>query len=313
MDWDGTQFPPDDGRPLCSLYHNRLIIAVDWTTARDKKLDESALDPQNIIVGGVGSGVLGPKSEITLADCLQSYSCDELFDENSWYCGVCKAHRQGTMKAYFYKLPDILVIHIKRFNMSARWREKIRTKVIFPIDGLDMAQYTIDGNGERDTSVDSSSLYDLYAVINHIGGMSGGHYNAAVRYYGHARDSASLASPPQSVKPRADDDEKSASGTEETATTANESKTDYRSSLAPPNTKKIRGIFSCVSAVPTNVAQADLTEEDLFRAKSHVGQWFLIDDDSSVPIEEASVVTANAYVLFYRRRVLSNSSGKANF
>ena len=57
------------------------------------------------------------------------------------YCSPCKAHRQGEMRAWFYRLPDVLIIHIKRFNMTARWREKIRTKVIFPLQGLDMSEF----------------------------------------------------------------------------------------------------------------------------------------------------------------------------
>jgi ubiquitin C-terminal hydrolase len=89
------------------------------------------------------------------------------------------------VKQSLYRLPDILIIHIKRFNMTARFREKIRAKVDYPLQDLDMRPFTVQvqsegspesANGESigptDGNVKISSnedVYDLYGVSNHLG------------------------------------------------------------------------------------------------------------------------------------------------
>lgn len=102
------------------------------------------------------------------------------------YCSGCKTHQKGKMTQRLYQLPDILVIHIKRFNMTARFREKIRAKVVYPLKGLDMSPFCA-GGGDRATAPppsvsEGNEIYDLYGVSNHIGGMNGGHYTAFVRF-----------------------------------------------------------------------------------------------------------------------------------
>jgi ubiquitin C-terminal hydrolase len=59
----------------------------------------------------------------------------EELDDGTWYCNRCKSHQK------LYRLPDILVIHFKRFNMTTRFREmKFRAKVADPIKALDMEE-----------------------------------------------------------------------------------------------------------------------------------------------------------------------------
>jgi ubiquitin carboxyl-terminal hydrolase 8 len=79
------------------------------------------------------------------------------------------------------RFPDTLIIHIKRFNMTARFGEKIKTLVTFPLRGLDLYQFSTHHMHKDKTSVPGSSqkpmsqespqryVYDLYGVTNHIG------------------------------------------------------------------------------------------------------------------------------------------------
>jgi hypothetical protein len=138
---------------------------------------------------------------VSLAECLSSFTAEEELDDGTWYCNRCKSHQKGTVIQKLYRLPDILVIHIKRFNMTARFREKIRAKVAYPIKALDMAPYCVPrscdrrrGRGAAGAGTGSScdrakepsavsgglggggvaaacseNLYDLYGVSNHIG------------------------------------------------------------------------------------------------------------------------------------------------
>jgi ubiquitin C-terminal hydrolase len=134
-----------------------------------------------------------PKGGITLGQCLQEHTKEEVLDGgNEVYCGVCKEHRQMRKIVKFCRpfLPRILILSLKRFefrNVSGltgfrgAHREKIETFVDFPLDHLDLAPFCQAGLGE---STDGSCVYDLFAVCNHYGRMGFGHYTAAARDQG---------------------------------------------------------------------------------------------------------------------------------
>jgi ubiquitin C-terminal hydrolase len=71
-------------------------------------------------------------------------------------------------------LPDILILHLKRFNFDGGYLDKIEDLVTFPIRNLDMQKYVIDG-------MKQSTIFDLYAVVNHHIYQTGGHYTAVVQ------------------------------------------------------------------------------------------------------------------------------------
>ncbi|CAG8783701.1 14509_t:CDS:1, partial [Racocetra persica] len=94
-------------------------------------------------------------------------------------------------------LPDILLIHLKRFSFDGPFRDKLDTNVFFPLKNLDLTSYVptpipqptqIGSIPKMDIPGSGGSLqqtgpfiYDLYAVSNHYGGLNGGHYTACVR------------------------------------------------------------------------------------------------------------------------------------
>ena len=109
-------------------------------------------------------------SVTTLEDCLHEFTGDEQLSHNDlWYCPRCKKNQPASKKIDLWKLPEILVIHLKRFSQVRRWGNKIDTLIDFPIRGLDMTHRVLG------TDTEDSLLYDLYAVDNHYGGMGGGH------------------------------------------------------------------------------------------------------------------------------------------
>jgi len=79
----------------------------------------------------------------------------------------------ATKKFDLWKVPDILIVHLKRFSYNSLWRDKISTFVDFPILGFDISKFIVNEKEEK-----SSCIYDLYAVSNHYGGLGGGHYTA---------------------------------------------------------------------------------------------------------------------------------------
>ncbi|KAE9616789.1 putative ubiquitinyl hydrolase 1 [Lupinus albus] len=93
------------------------------------------------------------------------------------YCPRCKEHRQASKKLDLWRLPEVLVIHLKRFQYSRFMKNKLETYVNFPVDNLDLSAYISYGN-------DKPYRYMLYAISNHYGSTGGGHYTAFVHHGG---------------------------------------------------------------------------------------------------------------------------------
>lgn len=149
---------------------------------------------------GVGKHNSRASGKITLEECLNAFAKEEQIPEA--YCSKCKDFRVQTTRMTLWRLPPVLVIHLKRFQFTATMRRKLRDLVEFPIEGLDVSKITAPdgriskGLGRTDEKKDDSteatdtssmnatgpeSLYDLYGVIHHQGALSGGHYVASIK------------------------------------------------------------------------------------------------------------------------------------
>ena len=106
---------------------------------------------------------------VEISECFNLFSRKEKLDEfNTSYCSNCKDHVEGIKKMDIFRLPKILIIHFKRFKQKGYFSSKNNKLVEFPIEGLDMQSFCLNGGG----------IYDLYAVSNHYGSLEGGHYTA---------------------------------------------------------------------------------------------------------------------------------------
>lgn len=113
------------------------------------------------------------KRGISLQDCFAETAKTEILSENNtWRCPRCKEERMASKTLEVYTVPDILIIHLKRFSGSRAFHNsKLTDLVDFPIEGLDVGPWV----GLKD---DKGTVYDLFAVDNHYGGLGGGHYTA---------------------------------------------------------------------------------------------------------------------------------------
>jgi uncharacterized UBP type Zn finger protein len=91
------------------------------------------------------------------------------------YCPRCKEQRQASKKLDLWRLPDVLVIHLKRFSFSRSTKQKLETFVNFPIHDLDLTNYIANKKSSE------RQIYELYAVSNHYGSMASGHYTAHIK------------------------------------------------------------------------------------------------------------------------------------
>lgn len=110
------------------------------------------------------------KPNITLNDCFLEYFKTETLDNNNlWFCDKCKNKVPAIKKISLWSLPKILVIQLKRFSTL---HVKNNDTIEYPLENLDISEWIDTLNRE---SI-SYPAYKLYAIINHIGNQSGGHY-----------------------------------------------------------------------------------------------------------------------------------------
>ncbi|ETW44598.1 hypothetical protein PFNF135_01167 [Plasmodium falciparum NF135/5.C10] len=120
--------------------------------------------------------------------CLKLFSEEEHLDENNtWYCSNCKLHVQAYKKLDLFRMPIILILHLKRFNNTNRWlRTKIDSYVYYPHkdkEYLNMAPYILQDGLKHMTKLNPkyAPLYELIGVNCHTGSLCGGHYFAYVK------------------------------------------------------------------------------------------------------------------------------------
>ncbi|XP_061612275.1 ubiquitin carboxyl-terminal hydrolase 31-like [Phyllopteryx taeniolatus] len=203
-----TYLLPQEEQPLCHPSVERAYkscgpggpphvkIVVEWDKETKDYLFKRTEDeyiPDAESVRHAKEQHLQPQS-CSLAQCFQLYTKEEqLAPDDAWRCPHCKQLQQGSIKLSLWTLPDILILHLKRFRQDGDRRMKMQNMVKFPLTGMDMAPHMVK-RSQSSWSLPShwspwrrpyglgrdpeDYLYDLYAVCNHHGTMQGGHYTA---------------------------------------------------------------------------------------------------------------------------------------
>lgn len=149
---------------------------------------------------------LGSFKDILLHDCLENFVTTELLDENNkWHCPRCKRFTKLTKKITITRLPQVLIIHFKRFKISNNgYFNKLDTYIKYPVNEvLDLTPYWPDVGTSVNDNISSSERftkekeqqilstlptrnqqppfkYKLYGVANHFGNLTTGHYTSYV-------------------------------------------------------------------------------------------------------------------------------------
>ncbi|KAH1180697.1 hypothetical protein KIL84_001631 [Mauremys mutica] len=117
-------------------------IAIDWDSDMKKRYyDEEEAE------GYVKHECLGHvqrRQPVKLRECVELFTTVEtLEEENPWYCPACKRHQLATKKLDLWALPEVLIIHLKRFSYTRLAREKLDALVEFPLRDLDFSDFII--------------------------------------------------------------------------------------------------------------------------------------------------------------------------
>ncbi|XP_023162592.2 ubiquitin carboxyl-terminal hydrolase 31 isoform X2 [Drosophila hydei] len=163
-------------------------------------------------VARLSASKLNDTAALTLEQCLEHYTkAETLSAEDAWRCPHCQQYLPVVKTLGLWSLPDILVVHFKRFRQhqaKGPQAAKLTTMVKFPLTAFDMSPHLARGvrecnslgsameqsNKSKARSGDSRSStlnsraepkdtrYDLYAVCYHQGDtLETGHYTAACK------------------------------------------------------------------------------------------------------------------------------------
>ncbi|XP_008853956.1 ubiquitin carboxyl-terminal hydrolase 43 isoform X2 [Nannospalax galili] len=192
---------PQDSRPLCHWAVDRALhlrrpggpphvkLAVEWDSSVTERLFGSLQEERVQDADSVWRQQQAHQQpSCTLDECFQSYTKEEqLAQDDAWKCPHCQVLQQGVVKLSLWTLPDILIIHLKRFCQVGERRNKLSTLVKFPLFGLNMAPHVAQRSTSSKaglgpwpswkepaclpTAYPLDFLYDLYAVCNHHGSL----------------------------------------------------------------------------------------------------------------------------------------------
>ncbi|XP_072944709.1 ubiquitin carboxyl-terminal hydrolase 16/45 isoform X2 [Epargyreus clarus] len=216
--------------------------------------------------------------ECSVQSCLTQFTALELLTGNNKVgCETCTERINGkdgktvytnaTKRFLVSSPPAILILHLKRFQIGPRCMfRKMSKHVDFPTV-LDLAPFCAMDKMKRVANVSrgqSELPYSLYGVVEHSGGMHGGHY---VAY----------------VKVRAGDGRRSFLP---------------RGANRPPPAPAAGG-----DAAPDSDSELSGYEsgEGAAAAEAPPGRWYYVSDSMVSEVSEEKVLRAQAYLLFYER------------
>jgi ubiquitin carboxyl-terminal hydrolase 9/13 len=113
----------------------------------------------------------------SVTSCLRRFSEEEMLCErNKFHCDKCGGLQEAEKRMKIKRLPRILALHLKRFKYTEDMQrlQKLFHRVVYP--------YYLRLFNTTDDAEDPDRLYELYAVVVHIGGGPyHGHYVSIIK------------------------------------------------------------------------------------------------------------------------------------
>jgi len=113
----------------------------------------------------------------SVTSCLRKFSAEEMLCErNKFHCDHCGGLQEAEKRMKIKRLPKVLALHLKRFKYTEDMTrlEKLFHRVVYP--------YHLRMFNTTDDAQDPDRLYELYAVVVHIGSNAfHGHYVSVIK------------------------------------------------------------------------------------------------------------------------------------
>ena len=119
-------------------------------------------------------------SSLSIQECLRAFTIDEKLEgKEAFFCEVCQEKTSATKHLRLHRLPDALILHVKRFRHGGAGggAGKLTTDVSFPLKELNLHPHL----SPESPHPAEACCYDLYAVSYHTGTLAGGHYLACCK------------------------------------------------------------------------------------------------------------------------------------
>ncbi|XP_004529815.1 ubiquitin carboxyl-terminal hydrolase 16 [Ceratitis capitata] len=261
--------------------------------------------------------------ECSVQSCLNNFTGVELMTGNNRVgCENCTKRINGknpkaktvntnaTKQFLISSPPAVLILHLKRFQLDSRCTfRKLTSGVGFPMV-LDIAP-CCGSKVKNLPNIDRKQkklLYALYGIVEHSGGINGGHYTAYVKVRAKlSREDKRWNFLAQGSKAELDQDDEQREKLEEML--AKERARELRmkaaydsddcSSTTTTNTSDDDELLADgVAAAAGGVYDGDDEARDVQVPK---GKWYYVSDSQVQEVNEETVLKAQAYLLFYDR------------
>jgi len=160
---------------MTNMFHGQFMNIITSRQTNERSFRFEPFSSISIAVPERGPMEGGPdgKGLISIQDCLDKFFASETLTGDSKWESPTAGKVDAVKGARIWRLPEVLILSLKRFTMMGA---KVRTRISYPLTGLDMSSYcTGMATDEGD------AVYDLVGVVIHMGVLYGGHYISLAR------------------------------------------------------------------------------------------------------------------------------------
>lgn len=286
------------GRPKASNSHQRqrTVSHSDWSTtiAPRYQCDEGECSVQSCLNNFTGIELMTGNNKVGCEACTERVNGRDGKSVNT----------NATKQFLISSPPAVLILHLKRFQMGARFMfRKLTRHVTFPFL-LDIAPFC-GTKVKRLPNVDRRQrklLYSLYGIVEHSGGMHGGHYVAYVKVRPEmGPGDIRWQFIPQGSKAELDQtDEQRVRIEEALAKARQQMASDSDDAASQSSAEDLNGEEEgAVGGGGKGMKEGSSGEREV--AVPPPGKWYYVSDSRVMEVTEDAVLKAQAYLLFYER------------
>lgn len=306
-----------EGRVKLMRQHSDRLDDVPTHEMEALKLNARRTKRQRTDSSTEWSSTIAPRyaceeNECSIQSCLNNFTAIELMSGNNKVgCDECTNmfHGKGgktvntnaTKQFLISSPPAVLILHLKRFQVYPRYMfRKLQKTVTFPFV-LDLASFCVSKvktlpNVKR---TQKKLLYSLYGIVEHSGGMHGGHYTAYVKVRAKLTpDDPRWQFLPQGFKAEL---QKNQVNQTEKVEAASEQKSRKSHARQYQNDDSDDSISSNSSYEQCEGAVGGSDDPDDPDVIAPPGKWYYVSDSLVQEASEDRVLNAQAYLLFYER------------
>ncbi len=252
-------------------------------------------------------------NECSIQSCLNNFTATELMSGNNKVgCDKCtemfngkggKTYNTNATKQFLISSPPaVLILHLKRFQVYPRYMfRKLQKTVTFPFV-LDLAPFCAAKVNKLPNvkRTQKKLLYSLYGIVEHSGGMHGGHYTAYVKVRAKlTADDPRWQFLPQGCKAELEQQQQQQNQEQtEAKVEANETKSRNSQPRHYENDDSDDSISSNSSYEQCEGAVGGADDPEVTPPP---GKWYYVSDSHVQEATEDRVLNAQAYLLFYER------------